>query len=49
LTCDGRDDADEFRRIRAALKILTFTDKDCWEIFKLLAAILHMGNINFNS
>ncbi|XP_051719592.1 unconventional myosin-VIIa [Ctenopharyngodon idella] len=47
LTCDGRDDADEFGRIRAALKILTFSDKDCWEIFKLLAAILHMGNINF--
>lgn len=47
LTCDGRDDADEFRRIRAALKILAFSDKDCWEIFKLLAAILHLGNVNF--
>ncbi|XP_073705873.1 unconventional myosin-VIIb [Garra rufa] len=49
LTCDGRDDTDEFGRIRAALKILTFSDKDCWEIFKLLAAILHMGNIDFQS
>ncbi|CAM4593667.1 unnamed protein product [Leuciscus chuanchicus] len=49
LTCDGRDDADEFGRIRAALKILTFSDQDCWEIFKLLAAILHMGNIDFKS
>uniref|UniRef100_A0A8C2H6L3 Myosin VIIBb n=1 Tax=Cyprinus carpio TaxID=7962 RepID=A0A8C2H6L3_CYPCA len=49
LTCDGRDDADEFGRIRAALKILTFSDRDCWEIFKLLAAILHMGNIDFQS
>lgn len=49
LTCDGRDDADEFARIRSALKVLTFTDRDCWEIFKLLAAILHMGNIDFQS
>ncbi|XP_051990099.1 unconventional myosin-VIIa-like [Xyrauchen texanus] len=47
LTSDGRDDADEFRRIRVALKILAFSDNDCWEIFKLLAAILHMGNIDF--
>ncbi|RXN08675.1 unconventional myosin-VIIa-like protein [Labeo rohita] len=49
LTCDGRDDTDEFGRIRAALKILTFSEKDCWEIFKLLAAILHMGNVDFQS
>ncbi|XP_051985329.1 unconventional myosin-VIIb-like [Xyrauchen texanus] len=47
LHCDGREDADEFQRIRAALKILAFSDKDCWEIFKLLAAILHMGNTDF--
>lgn len=47
MICDGRDDADEFRRIRAALKILAFSEKDCWEIFKLLAAILHMGNVDF--
>ncbi|XP_073732354.1 unconventional myosin-VIIb [Misgurnus anguillicaudatus] len=47
LTCDGRDDADEFRRISAALKILAFSEKDCWEIYKLLAAILHIGNIDF--
>ncbi|XP_058601232.1 unconventional myosin-VIIb [Onychostoma macrolepis] len=49
LTCDGRDDTDEFGRIRSALKILTFSDRDCWEIYKLLAAILHMGNIDFQS
>uniref|UniRef100_A0A672N0X2 Unconventional myosin-VIIa-like n=1 Tax=Sinocyclocheilus grahami TaxID=75366 RepID=A0A672N0X2_SINGR len=49
LTCDGRDDTDEFGRIHSALKILTFSDRDCWEIFKLLATILHMGNIDFQS
>uniref|UniRef100_A0A671NGN2 Unconventional myosin-VIIa-like n=1 Tax=Sinocyclocheilus anshuiensis TaxID=1608454 RepID=A0A671NGN2_9TELE len=49
LTCDGRDDTDEFGRIHSALKILTFSDRDCWEIFKLLATILHMGNIDFQT
>ncbi|KAL2082103.1 hypothetical protein ACEWY4_021921 [Coilia grayii] len=47
ITCDGREDATDYSRIRSALKILTFGDRDCWDIFKLLAAILHMGNIDF--
>lgn len=47
LTCEGRDDAAEYNRIRTALKVLTFTDKECWEMFKLVAAILHMGNVDF--
>ncbi|XP_035276926.1 unconventional myosin-VIIb-like [Anguilla anguilla] len=46
-TCDGRDDVKEYARIRSAMKILTFTEKESWEIFKLLAAILHLGNVNF--
>ncbi|XP_072547051.1 unconventional myosin-VIIb [Salminus brasiliensis] len=49
ITCDGQDDADEFGRIRTALKVLTFSDRDSWEIFCLLAAILHMGNIGFEA
>ncbi|XP_063078539.1 unconventional myosin-VIIb [Engraulis encrasicolus] len=47
ITCEGREDAADFTRIRSALKILTFGDGDCWDIFKMLAAILHMGNIDF--
>ncbi|XP_076128082.1 unconventional myosin-VIIb-like [Alosa pseudoharengus] len=47
ISCEGKDDAADYNRIRTALKILTFGDRDCWEIFKLLAAILHMGNIDF--
>ncbi|XP_031437003.1 unconventional myosin-VIIb isoform X2 [Clupea harengus] len=47
ISCESRDDASDYSRIRTALKILTFRDKDCWDIFKLLAAILHMGNIDF--
>ncbi|KAG9343474.1 hypothetical protein JZ751_013640, partial [Albula glossodonta] len=46
-TCDGRDDLSEYSRIRSAMKILTFKEKESWEIFKLLAAMLHLGNVNF--
>ncbi|KAI4877996.1 hypothetical protein NFI96_012181, partial [Prochilodus magdalenae] len=49
ILCDGRNDEDEYARIRTALKVLTFTERECWEIFCLLAAILHMGNVNFEA
>lgn len=29
------------------MKVLMFTDTENWEISKLLAAILHMGNLRF--
>lgn len=35
----------EFAHFRSALKILTFTENDSWEICRLLAAILHLGNV----
>uniref|UniRef100_A0A6Q2Y884 Myosin VIIBb n=1 Tax=Esox lucius TaxID=8010 RepID=A0A6Q2Y884_ESOLU len=47
IVCDGRDDAKDYTRIRQALKILTFTEIHCWEILKLLAALLHLGNVCF--
>ncbi|XP_051562758.1 unconventional myosin-VIIb-like [Myxocyprinus asiaticus] len=46
-TCDGRDDIKEYASFRSAMKILTFTENDTWEISKLLAAILHLGNLDF--
>ncbi|CAM4624535.1 unnamed protein product [Leuciscus chuanchicus] len=46
-TCEGRDDIKEFASFRSAMKILTFTENDSWEINKLLAAILHLGNVDF--
>ncbi|KAM4604686.1 unconventional myosin-VIIa-like [Polymixia lowei] len=49
IRCEGRDDAKDFDRIRSALKVLTFTESRCWEIFKLLAAILHLGNVSFEA
>lgn len=29
------------------MKILMFSENDSWEIFKLLAAVLHLGNVKF--
>ncbi|XP_069983292.1 myosin-VIIa isoform X1 [Penaeus vannamei] len=47
ITCEGRDDAREFADIRSAMKVLMFSDSEVWEITKVLAAILHMGNVKF--
>ncbi|KAF3691274.1 Unconventional myosin-VIIa [Channa argus] len=46
-SCEGRDDVKEYAHFRSALKILMFTENDSWEISKLLAAILHIGNVEF--
>ncbi|XP_034556960.1 unconventional myosin-VIIa [Notolabrus celidotus] len=48
-SCEGRDDVKEYAHFRSALKILMFTENDSWEISKLLAAILHLGNVKFES
>uniref|UniRef100_A0A3B5BAA6 Unconventional myosin-VIIa-like n=1 Tax=Stegastes partitus TaxID=144197 RepID=A0A3B5BAA6_9TELE len=48
-SCEGRDDVNEFAHFRSALKILMFTENDSWEICKLLAAILHLGNVEFET
>jgi myosin-7 len=47
VVCDGRDDAAEFADIRSAMKVLMMTDQEIWDILKVLAALLHMGNIKF--
>ncbi|KAG7261957.1 hypothetical protein CRUP_032098 [Coryphaenoides rupestris] len=47
VACDGRDDAKDFARILSAFKVLTFRESQCWEVYKLLAAILHLGNVTF--
>nr|XP_033813505.1 unconventional myosin-VIIb isoform X2 [Geotrypetes seraphini] len=48
-SCEGRSDTKEYAHIRSAMKILQFSDSEHWEICKLLAAILHLGNIVFQS
>lgn len=46
-SCEGRDDTKEYAHIRSAMKILMFSDSEHWDISKLLAAILHLGNVEF--
>ncbi|KAM3619073.1 uncharacterized protein V6R79_002572 [Siganus canaliculatus] len=46
-SCEGRDDVQEYNHFQSALKILMFSESDSWEICKLLAAILHLGNVSF--
>ncbi|XP_038575317.1 unconventional myosin-VIIa-like [Micropterus salmoides] len=49
IVCEGRDDAKDYKRICSAMKILTFSESQCQEILKLLAAILHLGNVCFEA
>lgn len=47
ITCEGREDSQEYANIRSAMKVLMFTTTENWEISKLLAAILHLGNLQY--
>ncbi|XP_065199418.1 unconventional myosin-VIIa-like isoform X2 [Sycon ciliatum] len=41
--------ADEFRKVKAAMKVLMFTEDEMWTIFSILAALLHIGNIQMTA
>ena len=45
MTCEGRDDAKEFASIRSAMKVLTYTDQEIADILRVLASLLHLGNL----
>ncbi|KAK7499213.1 hypothetical protein BaRGS_00009473, partial [Batillaria attramentaria] len=49
IYCEGRDDVKDFADIRSAMKVLTFTDAEMWEVYKILASLLHMGNVKYNA
>ncbi|XP_037537916.1 unconventional myosin-VIIa [Nematolebias whitei] len=49
IVCEGREDAKDFTCIRSAMKTLTFSEGQFQEILRLLAAILHLGNICFEA
>ncbi|XP_075385260.1 unconventional myosin-VIIb [Tenrec ecaudatus] len=46
-SCEGLSDAKNYAHIRSAMKILMFSDSENWDLSKLLAAILHLGNVGF--
>ena len=47
LTCDGRDDLKDYADIRSAMKVLNFTDEEMWDLFRILASVLHLGGITY--
>lgn len=46
-SCEGINDSKDYAHIRSAMKILMFSDSENWDLSKLLAAILHLGNVEF--
>ncbi|KAB0402783.1 hypothetical protein E2I00_005145, partial [Balaenoptera physalus] len=46
-SCEGLSDAKNYAHVRSAMKILMFSDSENWDLSKLLAAILHLGNVEF--
>lgn len=46
ISCEGRNDAKDYGSIRSAMHHF-FSEPECLDILKLLAAILHLGNISF--
>lgn len=44
---DGVDDLGAFRETTNALTVLGFSDRELTDMFRILASILHLGNIKF--
>ncbi|XP_075152273.1 myosin 28B1 [Haematobia irritans] len=49
LKLQGKNDGKDFVDIRSAMNVLSFSPEEQWQIFNLLAAILHLGNLGFNA
>ncbi len=45
---DGKDDAEGFRFLLSAMQVLGFTSEEQDTIFRMLASVLHLGNIYFH-
>ncbi|XP_045744106.1 unconventional myosin-XV [Mirounga angustirostris] len=43
----GKSDSNDFRRLLAAMEVLGFSGEDQDSIFRILASILHLGNVYF--
>lgn len=45
----GRDDAENFRKVLAAMEIMDFTREEQDTVKKILASVLHIGNVYFKN
>lgn len=48
FSVDGINDAKDFGETISAMKVMGFSDSEQQEIWNIVAAILHLGNINFS-
>lgn len=48
-TVDGVNDTHEFDDVVNAMSVINMSSEDQFNIFKLLAGILHLGNVHFKS
>ena len=48
INVDGKNDKEDFESLQSALQVLSFSTEECETIYKILAAILHLGNIYFH-
>ena len=46
---DGKSDRQDFQRMVTAMGVLEITQKEQVRLFEGLAAILHLGNVEFSS
>lgn len=45
----SKNDAADFQALRSAMQVLNFSQTECDTVFKILASVLHLGNIRFKS
>ena len=48
IKIDGKNDKDDFETMQSALQVLSFSTEECETIYKILASILHLGNVYFH-
>lgn len=41
------DDNNDINDDVISIQVLSFTDEETWRLFKIMASILHLGNISF--
>jgi len=45
---DGKSDVQDFKALLSAMQVLGFTSEEQDTIFKILASVLHLGNVYFH-